>query len=77
METSLVGWIIMHAAGLLFWLWLLRGDGAERIEGWAAWGLIGWFAGHWNAEQIRLFALLLLVLESLWFVIGLFIPELR
>lgn len=77
MTTALAPWIVMHVAGLLFWCWLLCRGGAERIEGWAAWGLLGWFAGHWNAEQIRLYALLLLILELLWFIGGLFSPDLR
>lgn len=77
MEMSVVGWIIYHAIGTVFWLWLLRWGGAEWIEGWGAWGLLGWFSGHWGAEQIKLYALLILIGELIWFVLGLFFPACR
>ena len=77
MEISLLQWVLFHTLAMLFWLWLLKCGGAARIEGWAAWALIGWFAGHWRAEQIRLYALVLLSIEIVWFLAGLAIPSLR
>lgn len=67
-------WILSYTGSALFWLWILRWGGADWLEGWKAWVAIGWFAGHWHAEQIRLYALILFVLESIWFVLGLFSP---
>ena len=77
MTYTLLPWIAYHSVGVLFWLWVLKWGGAERIEGWRAWFLVGWFAGHWEAEQIRFYALLALVGECIWFLIGLFAPALR
>ncbi|MEJ2454550.1 MAG: hypothetical protein P8103_10375 [Candidatus Thiodiazotropha sp.] len=70
-------WILVYIASILLWLWILRWGGAEWLEGWKAWAAIGWFAGHWKAEQIRLYAWLLLILETVGFVVGLFVPDLR
>ncbi len=77
MAMTLTEWFLVHALGVAFWLWLLLLGGAERIVGWGAWGLLGWFAGHWTAEQIRLYALILLVIEVAWFVTGLVFPAAR
>lgn len=77
MAVSMGTWLIYHGLGMLFWLWLLCWGGAERVTGWRAWGLIGWFAGHWSAEQLRLYALLLLALQGIWFIGGLFSPAWR
>ncbi len=70
-------WILVYIASVLFWVWILRWGGAEWLEGWKAWAAIGWFAGHWKAEQIRFYAWLLLILETVGFVVGLFVPDLR
>jgi hypothetical protein len=70
-------WVVSYFTSVLFWLWILRWGGAEWLEGWKAWAVISWFAGHWSAEQIRLYALLLLLLETVGFIAGLFVPELR
>jgi hypothetical protein len=70
-------WILFYLTSMLFWLWILRWGGAEWLEGWKAWAAIGWFAGHWQAEQIRLYALLLLIVETVGFVVGLFVPAIR
>jgi hypothetical protein len=74
---DLIYWIIGYAISALFWLWLLKWGGAEWLEGWKAWLAIGWFAGHWSAEQIRLYALILFVLESIGFVAGLLFDSIR
>lgn len=74
---DLVYWIIGYVASALFWIWVLKWGGAEWLEGWRAWVSIGWFAGHWSAEQIRLYALTLFVLESIGFVAGLFFESVR
>ncbi len=68
---------ITHALGILFWLWLLTWGGANWLEGWKAWGILGWFAGIWTEDQIRVYALALLVMEVIWFVLGVFQPRLR
>lgn len=47
------------------------------VEGWASFWLIHWMAPSWSAEQIRLYALCILVFQAIWFLVGLFKPELR
>ena len=39
--------------------------------------LIGWFSLDWTAEQIRLYVLIIWIIETIWFVVGLFQPSLR
>lgn len=70
-------WVIVYVVTASLWLWVLRWGGAEWLEGWKAWGLLGWFTGHWSAEQIKLYALLVFLIETVWFCIGLFSPAAR
>ena len=74
---SLLEWTTVHLLGVLFWLWILNWGGARWLEGWRAFFLLDWFAARWNAEQLRLYALLLLVLQSGWFVLGAIVPAYR
>ena len=75
---SLTAWIILYLGQLVFWVWVIRWGGAERLEGTFASGfLINYFATRWNADGIRLFAWLTLAAGTIWFVIGLFNPLVR
>lgn len=74
---SLIWWIAIHAVEALFLVWVLRWGGAERIEGTWASGFISGFAPRWNAEGLRMAALILLVFCAVTFVVGLFMPSLR
>ncbi|NNF98655.1 MAG: hypothetical protein HKM93_04700 [Desulfobacteraceae bacterium] len=74
---SLSAWTILNIINALFWLWILRWGGARWLEGFKSALLIHWLTINWNAEQIRLYALLILVISIIWFVVGIFIPELR
>ncbi|MCR6476779.1 hypothetical protein NU688_11530 [Variovorax sp. ZS18.2.2] len=74
---SLIWWIAIHAVEALFLVWVLRSGGAERIEGTWASGFISGFAPRWNAEGLRMAALILLVFCAITFVVGLFMPSLR
>jgi len=76
MMTTLA-WLSWHALTATFWLWILCWGGARVVEGWTSFWLIHWMAPSWNAEQIRLYALCILVFQAIWFLIGLFKPELR
>ena len=78
MTVSLLTWIGLYGAITLFWIWIIFWNGAERLEGTLASGfLVDWFAPRWSADGIRLFAWLSLILSSIVFVLGLFVPELR
>lgn len=71
-------WILFFAVDTVFMLWVLRGQGAEWMEGWRALLFIDWFrAAWWSAEQIRLYVLLWWICHAVWFIVGLFNPALR
>jgi hypothetical protein len=75
---SLGAWVVSYAGDLLFSLWILRWGGAERLEGTFASGfLISGWAPRWDAEGIKLFVLLSLLGTTVWFLVGLFVPEAR
>ena len=75
---GLGSWILLFAAGSMFALWVLRWGGAEWLEGWRAGVLLDWIhAGFWNAEQIKLYVILLWLLHAGWFLLGLFQPAFR
>ena len=77
MEVSLSVWIIGHSISALIYAWIIFWGGARWLEGWKAWGILGWFAGHWNADQLRLYAACILFLDIIWFVVGLVYPGAR
>lgn len=74
---SLFEWILCHGLIAVFWLWILNWGGAEKLEGWKAFFVIDWFAAWWSAEQLRLYALCMLVFQTIWFLCGVFVPEWR
>jgi hypothetical protein len=76
--VSLTAWIILYLIELLFWVWIIRWGGAERLEDSFISGiLINYFAPRWGAEGIKLFAWLAIIAGSGWFFAGLFYPEIR
>ena len=77
MSLTLLEWVGMYGIESLFWWWILAWGGAEWVEGWKSFFLIHWLAPTWSSEGIRLFALVVWVLSTLWFVFGLFMPEVR
>jgi len=76
--VSLPAWIILYLLELLFWVWIIRWGGAERLEGSFISGLlIHYFAPRWGSEGIKLFAWLALIAGTVWFIAGLFYPGIR
>jgi hypothetical protein len=74
----LVIWVILYSVGVVFWLWVIFWGGAEWLEGTLASGfLVSIFAPRWSSEGIKLFAWLALFGSTVWFVLGIFIPEAR
>ena len=73
----LITWIVFYIAVSLFYKWILSWGGAHRIEGWLSVAAIGWFALDWSAEKIRLFALIMWIIFTVIFIIGLFNPAIR
>ncbi len=74
---SITLWIFIYSLNSLWWKWVYSWGGAEWIEGWKSFFLIDWFALDWNAEQIRLYALCIWLITTIWFIVGMFAPELR
>lgn len=71
-------WIISYAVSSLFCWWILSRDGAERLEGSP---LASFFlylhANEWTADGIRLYCGGIWLIETIWFVVGLFSPTAR
>lgn len=70
-------WLLLFLLSSIFYGWVLLGNGAKWLEGWLSWWVIGWFSLDWTAEQIRLYVLIIWIVETIWFVVGLFQPSLR
>lgn len=75
---SLIGWIGAYSVQMLFWVWVVCWGGAERLEGTlASFFLVSWFAPEWSSEGIKLFGWLMLIGSTIWFLVGIFLPEAR
>ena len=72
---SVLIWCLIFAASSVLALWVMRWGGAEWME---RWGLSdSLYSTSWNAEQIKLYFLLLWLLHVVWFVVGLLVPAAR
>ncbi len=74
---NILEWIALNCFIILFWLWILCWGGARWVEGAKSIFLIHFFAIKWDSEQIRLYALCILVVNIAWFFAGVFVPDLR
>jgi hypothetical protein len=73
---SAQAWVISYAIGLAVWIWILLWGGAEWLEGrFTAW--LFDLDPNWSADSIKLFGWAILVVTSIWFVIGLRSSEWR
>lgn len=71
-------WVVSFILNPLFWLWITRWGGPERLEGTFASGcLVSIFAPGWSAGCLRLFAYIILVAGTILFITGLFQPQMR
>jgi hypothetical protein len=71
-------WIVSFTLNTLFWLWIARWGGAERLEGTFASGcLVSILAPRWSADGLKLFAYVMLVAGTVLFIAGLFQSEMR
>jgi hypothetical protein len=71
-------WVLLFITNCLFCLWVLRWGGAEWMEGWRSIFFVDWAQSiAWTAEQIKLYVLVCWIGHTLWFAIGLFLPEAR
>ncbi|WP_445115650.1 hypothetical protein [Acinetobacter sp. WZC-1] len=74
---SLTVWILLFCINSLCWKWIISWGGAEVIKGWAAGIFFDWLVSDLNAEQIRAYSLLVWIGSGIWFIFGLFVPEVR
>jgi hypothetical protein len=69
---------LFYVLDVLFWLWVVRWEGAEWLERTFTSGfLIHFVAPRWSTEGIKLFGEGALILSTIWFVLGLFYSELK
>lgn len=74
---SLSTWCGVFLVSLCAYDWVIYRGGAQKLVGLRAFWLIGWFSWDWTAEQIRLYAYCLAILQTIWFLLGLWQPALR
>lgn len=75
---SLTELIVVYLIQLIFWLWIVKWGGAERIEGSFLSGLIVHiFAPRWSADGIKLFGYAAILLSTILFVVAIFSPDFR
>ena len=74
---STTSFVLSYLISSLICKWIISWGGAQTIEGWKSWWIIGWFAGSWSAEQIRLYTLLIWIISSVLFMVGLVNPNYR
>jgi hypothetical protein len=74
MDDILIG----YALESLVLGWILFLGGARTLEGTLASGcLISWLTPSWDAEHIKLWALLIWLASTGWLVVQVFVPEAR
>lgn len=61
--------IIGYLLTCVFWKWIISWGGARWIEGCKSIFFLNWLAATWNEEQIRLYALIMWIIETIWFMI--------
>lgn len=75
---STLCWVTGYGIDLLVSIWILRWGGARYLEGTFASGfLVSMLAPRWSAEGIKFFVLVTLAASTVWFFVGLFVPEAR
>lgn len=74
----LAPWLSLWVANTVFSWWVVRRGGASWFEGWRSMFLVDWlFAWRWTSDQIAFYVLLCWVLHTVWFIAGLFVPQVR
>jgi hypothetical protein len=71
-------WVLLYVSNTAFVWWVVWGGGASWFEGWRSLFIIDWLWSYsWNSEQIALYILVCWFGHTVWFAIGLFVPEAR
>jgi hypothetical protein len=75
---SLLIWVIGFALISLFSIWVLFFGGDGWLEQSSlSWLLVDWRATFWSADSIKFYVGATWVLSGVWFVMGLFWPQVR
>ncbi len=64
-------WVIAYLISSLFWKWIISWGGADYLEGWKSMFILNLFAGNWDTEQIKFYALLMWVVQTIGLVLKL------
>ena len=70
-------WILSYVIISVFCQWIIHWGGAKKISGLKSVLFFDWFTLDWNSEQIRLYCILIWIIQSVIFVVGCVKPELR
>jgi len=70
-------WCTLFICHSLYCWWIIGYGGARWVAGWKAWFVIDWLALDWTAEQIRMYVLIIWLASLVYFILGLWKPELR
>jgi hypothetical protein len=75
---NIVLWLLLYISSSAFAWWIVWAGGAAWFEGWRALAIVDWlFAYRWSADQIAMYILICWVGHTIWFIVGLFMPETR
>lgn len=64
--------ILIYLISSVFWKWILSWGGAKWIEGWKSFFLISWLASGWSEEQIKLYALIVWIVQTIGLILKLY-----
>lgn len=77
---SLTLWNISYLLHSTFWVWVVFFKGAEFIHSlevnFLSWTFLGWMP-DWDVDFIKFIGWVMLILSTIWFIFGIFEPELR
>ena len=75
---SVILWIAIYTIYSLVTKWIISWGGAGYIQGWKTWFFFNLSQSEeWTKDQVIMMAWFFWILYTLWFLLGLFNPELR
>lgn len=74
---SLMAWVCLYLINSIIFKWILSWGGAAKIEGLLSTLLFGMLTFDFNKEQLRFLVLMLWIMYTVIFIIGLFVPGIR
>lgn len=74
---DILSWVVKFSLNSIWWKWLISWGGAQKLEGWMTFIVSDLFVTNWTSSQIQFYSKVAWVFSSIWFILGLFFPELR